>query len=591
MHSLDELVSVLDRLIARIDELEARVRVLEQRPSDAPVHDQAVARAMPAVSSGSSRPAAAASAPAPVLHPEHPIEQLLSEPGEGIAAVVGKVFLGVAGAYVLRALAESGAVPQLAIVGVALAYAGMWLVWAARVPANARFAGAAYAATSAFIGSPMLWELTLRFKVLPDAVTALLLVAFVAAASTLGWKRNLTTITWVAAFAAAITSLGLLVATRDPAPFALALIAVALSTEVAACFGRCMNLRAIVATALNLALVIVIVIYTAEQGVPPEYKPISQGLLLALVAAPLIIYGAATAIWSVVLLCRLSVLQIIQTVIAFLIGLFGLMRVTHAAWAPALGVFCLAAAAGCYIAAFSRFYHPQHKREYHVFSAWAAALFLGGSWLLLSAQVLALVLSIAAVCAAWAGVRWRRVTLDFHSILYLTAGVVASGLLMYAANALLAGLPPRPSPIVVLAAGLVIVCYAIAWRVRGEEWQHRLIRLMFATQAILVLAAFAVFGIILLIWAGTPPNAARLAVTRTLVICAVALALGVAGSRRNKVELVWTAYGAMALCTLKLLFEDLRNGSTASLAVSLFLYGMVWLLLPRMVRARAQKTA
>lgn len=588
MHSLDELVSVLDRLITRIDELEARVRVLEQRPSNALSQDRAPIRTNLPLSG--NVPKGAATAPAPALDPEHPIEQLLSQPGESLAAIVGKVFLGVAGAYVLRALAESSVVPQLAIVCVALAYAGMWLFWAARVPANARFAGAAYAATSAFIGSPMLWELTLRFKVLPDAVTALLLVAFVATASALGWKRNLTAISWVAAFAAALTSLGLLIATRDPAPFALALIAVALLTEIAVCFGRCMNLRAIVAAAVDLALATVIVIYTADQGVPPEYKPISHGLLLALIAAPLIIYGAATALWSVVLLRRLSVLQIIQTVIAFFIGIFGLMRITHAAWAPALGVFCLAAAAGCYAAAFARFNEPRHKREYHVFSAWAAALFLAGNWLIFSSQAVALVLSIAAVCAAWAGVRWGRDTLAFHSILCLSAGAIASGLLTYSTNALLAGVPARPSQIVTITAALAIVCYAVAWRLRGGQWQHRLLRLLFNAQAILAASAFAVFGIILLIWAGAPPNAARLAVVRTLVICVVALALGVVGSRRNKVELVWTAYGAMALCTLKLLFEDLRNGSTGSLAVSLFLYGMVWLLLPRLVRARAQKS-
>ena len=497
----------------------------------------------------------------------------------------------MAGAYVLRALAESGVVPQLAIICVALVYAGMWLVWAARAGPDARFAGAAYAATSALILSPMLWELTLRFKVLPDAVTALLLAAFVAAALALGWKRNLTAITWVAAFSAAITALGLLIATRDPAPFALALTTVALLTELAVCFGRCMSLRAIVAAALDVALGVVIVVYTAEQGVPPEYKAISYGLLLALVVAPLTIYGVGTSVWSVVLLRRISVFQIIQTVIAFSIASFGVLRGTHQAWSPAVGVFCLTAAAGCYLAAFARFRDPRQTREYHVFASWGAALFMAGGWLLFSPQALALVLCISAVCAAWAGARWGRLTLEFHSVLYLTAGTIASGLLTYAANILFAAFPPRPSWIVSTTAVLVVVCYAVVWRLRGDEWQHRLIRLLLAAQAIFAVTAFTVLTIIWLVWAGTPPNAARLAVARTLVVCAAALALGLAGSHRNKAELVWTAYGAMALCTLKLLFEDLRTGSTGSMAVSLFLYGMVWLLLPRLVRSGAQKPA
>ena len=61
------------------------------------------------------------------------------------------------------------------VVVVLLAYAGMWLVWAARVAIEAHFARSAYAATSALILTPMLWELTLRFQFLSPAITAALL--------------------------------------------------------------------------------------------------------------------------------------------------------------------------------------------------------------------------------------------------------------------------------------------------------------------------------------------------------------------------------------------------------------------------------
>ena len=74
--------------------------------------------------------------------------------------------LGIAGAYVLRAVAESGSFPKLVVVALALAYAATWMVWASRVPVGAPFASTAYAATSALILVPMLAELTLRFQVL-----------------------------------------------------------------------------------------------------------------------------------------------------------------------------------------------------------------------------------------------------------------------------------------------------------------------------------------------------------------------------------------------------------------------------------------
>ena len=84
--------------------------------------------------------------------------------------------------------------------------------------------------------------------------------------------------------------------------------------------------------------------------------------------------------------------------------------------------------------------------------------------------------------------------------------------------------------------------------------------------------------------------ASKLSVVRTIVGCAVALALAFAGARWKRVELGWVAYAAVGFGTLKLLFEDLRFGNAASLVVSLLFYGGVLILLPRMMqRERGRK--
>jgi hypothetical protein len=75
-------------------------------------------------------------------------------------------------------------------------------------------------------------------------------------------------------------------------------------------------------------------------------------------------------------------------------------------------------------------------------------------------------------------------------------------------------------------------------------------------------------------------------VIRTVVICAVALTLGLLGSFQKRIELVWLAYAAVALGTLKLLVEDLRFGNAASLVVSLVFYGLILILLPRVTKRR-----
>jgi hypothetical protein len=157
--SLDEFVLVIDRLISRLDELESRVGALEHPPEP---HN--VTAATPLATSAST--SATGAKPAATATPQaHPLAQLSRSSNP--MPVIGKVFLGVAGAYLLRALAESGSLPMWAVAGVAMLYAGAWLLAAARTPSSPIFAGASYATTAAVILPPMLWELTLRFKVMP----------------------------------------------------------------------------------------------------------------------------------------------------------------------------------------------------------------------------------------------------------------------------------------------------------------------------------------------------------------------------------------------------------------------------------------
>jgi hypothetical protein len=85
------------------------------------------------------------------------------------------------------------------------------------------------------------------------------------------------------------------------------------------------------------------------------------------------------------------------------------------------------------------------------------------------------------------------------------------------------------------------------------------------------------------------PGASHVAVIRTLITCALALTLAFGGSRWQHIELVWTAYGSLALVTAKLLFEDLPHGHSGSIAISIFLYAVALIIVPRMARLGAQR--
>jgi hypothetical protein len=87
------------------------------------------------------------------------------------------------------------------------------------------------------------------------------------------------------------------------------------------------------------------------------------------------------------------------------------------------------------------------------------------------------------------------------------------------------------------------------------------------------------------------PGPAPLASLRTLVVCGFTLLLGWSGTRSRRRELIWLAYTALAFCTLKLLFEDLRAGSAVGIAFSLFCYGICWLVLPRFAKKATHEAA
>src|SRR5208337_4459011 len=106
--------------------------------------------------------------------------------------------------------------------------------------------------TSGLILAPMLWELTLSFRVLAPSAAAAILAGYALAACALGWKHNLPAVFWVANATAAAGSLALLVAARQPEPFVAALLVLLAACEAASLAGRAARVRPMVAAAADL---------------------------------------------------------------------------------------------------------------------------------------------------------------------------------------------------------------------------------------------------------------------------------------------------------------------------------------------------
>jgi hypothetical protein len=567
---MEVLPDSLEQLAARLETLERRVAVLEH-PTEhtAALNAAAAPAAPPAVKAGEGLSFAQAGSAFPVL---------------------GKAMAGIAVAFLLRYVAESSSLPKLAIAAVAIVYALLWLVGAARVPSGAWFASVVYAGTSALILAPMLWELTLSFKVLPAPATAAILGAFVIAASALAWKQDRMLVLWVANGTAAATALALSVATHQFAPFIATLLLMALVGE---CAPGQRGVRVLAAAGADAAIWALLFIYSSPQSTRMEYPAIGAAGLLVPGCLLFLIYGASVTLQTTLLGRKMTLFEAGQAMAAFLLAASSVLAFAPRNGAIMLGAVCLLFSAACYLAAFVLFGKAADGRNRQVFAAWAAGLLMAGCLLSLSPFWLAACLGLAAMAATVLGSRLdaiepshagSRLTLLYHGLLFLLAAAIGSGLLAYAFDALAGAVPARLAGSVMAVAACAIVCYATGKRAPHENWQLQALHLITAALAAFALAAFLVESLVWIVALRTPPAAHHVAFLRTLILCAMALALAFGGSRWRRIELTRLAYVSLGLVAAKLLFEDMRLGHLEFIAASIFLFAIALIAVPRLAR-------
>ena len=552
---MDGLPDTLERITARLETLERRVCALE--------HPSVAADPVPLFKPNLSTTAQAGEA------------RSTAQAG-GIFAVLGRAMLGMAGAYLLRAVAEASLLPRTAVAGLAIVYAILWLVWAARVPAGAWFASITYACTSALILAPMLWELTLRFKVLPVAVTACVLGAFVIAASALGWKRNTAPVLWVANLTAVAVALTLAIATRELTPFIAALLLMALICEYAAGRDWDVGVRPVVALAADLGVWALIYIYASPADARPDYPVVGTAALIAPGLILFLIFGASVVFRAAVKKRTITVPETAQAMIAFLLAACGWLYFGPRDGGNWLGICCAALSAAGYAAVFGIFDRGDliGRRNYVVFACWSAALFVAGGWLCLPAVWFALCLGLAAIIFTVLGVRLRKLMLAIQGMVYLVAAAAVSGLLEYALRALVGTLPGAPSWSVCFVTACAAVCYAAGRGGERELWMRRILPAVCASVAIGALAAMLVEGFVGLASISLNPGPQHIAFLRTLTLCAMSLALAFSGAHWRRRELTGMGYGLLALMAVKMIFEDLRHGHLEFIAASIFLFAV-----------------
>lgn len=567
---MNDLPDTLTRLEARLETLEQRVYLLEHGAA-APL-----ATAAPAATVDLATTNAVGNA--------NLDEKLATSPAGGVFPVLGKAMLGIAGAYLLRAVAESGALPNAAVAAVAIAYALGWLVWASRVKAGEWLAGSTYASTSAMILAPMLWELTLRFNVLPAWATAAVLGGFALAATALAWKRGLAPVLWVANGTVVASSLALAIATHQIGPFIAVLLLMVLVGEYAAARGRATGVRVMVALAADFAIWVQIYIYAGPESARTAYPPLSSVALLAPGIALFLILGGGLVYRTASQGKIVTVFETIEITIAFLLGVSTLGTLGPPSGMFWLGVFCLLLSAIGYAVTFLRFDRAAERRNYLVSITWSGALLLAGSLLSLPQTVQASWLSVAAVAAIYASARLNRLALEVQGMAFLLAAAWVSGLLSGVSNSLAGVLPSAPGVSLYVVSAGAVACYAAIKPCTDQSWTRSLLSIAFAVMAMGVLAAYAVQGLASIAALKVIVAAHHVAFIRTLTVCAAAIALAYSGAHWRRMELTRVGYATLVLVAVKLVFEDLRHGHLAFIAGSIFVFAITLMVVPRVAR-------
>lgn len=524
----------VDALVAWIRQLESRIEALERGYAPAPQ--------LPA---------------APLVLSSGPIAPSFAEPvvSGGSLAALGKALMVFGGAYLLRAVADSGAIAQQLGIALGLAYAAYWLIWSARPRARDRFTILLYGSAAALIFPPLLWENTVIVHALPAAVSAFLLVLFAFGGLLLDWQGNRPATSWVTLVSGLATGIALLLATQQFAPFTIALLAIAGLVEYGACRERWLKVRWLPALAANFAVFGLL------------YAGRDDRAALAVSFTLAVVYAGSIAARTIVFRREIQLLEIGQAGTAL-----GLLLWSGRAQPAAPGVFLAILGAGCYCAAVAVRELPVSRRNPRAFEIFGLALILAGTGVLLSGPV------FTAACCAFALAASRLKRFETHVPAYTLAAALGSGVLVFAWNAMAGGQAVTPSWTMVLTALTLAACWTMLRDVPAALTGGLLVA------TILGFAARALAGLA----PGDSPLGDSL---RIALLSSAALGLALIGRRWHRRECVWLVYPVMIFAGYRLIAHDFSNGRPANLAVSLALYGgTLWLLSRVLLSGRSESS-
>jgi hypothetical protein len=568
MRSITTFEDQILALTARLDTMEARLARLEERASvpAAPVRLAAgdISRAVPEV------------APAAEI-PRWGVD------GKRVTTALGRSFIVLGGAFLLRALTDAGILPPAVGVGLGLLYGLAWMASSAKASRSGDRIRAVFdGATALIIGFPLLVEATFRFGLLGPTTAAVGLSALALGSLLAAAITRVQTLAWLATIGGTLTGLTLMAA-GAVAPYAAFLIAIGIATLW---IGYLLEWKLLRWPTGLLAAAGVLLVTTRALG----EKPVDPRLIAWLLQAAFVVgYFASIAVRTLVRGRQVIVFEVAQSILILLVGVGGALAVSRSADAGALvlGASLVALGAIAYLVSFA--FLPRDSAgapNFYFYSTLALILVLTGLQVAASGAAQALALTVVASLLAIAWWRSGRVTLGGHAAVALLAASLSGGLPALAEAAFVGDLPA------VSIVGSAGVTLAVAVVISGSRRARcHLPRPVAADIPAIVFALLAVTGtagVLTLtvahdaVWAAAHPGA--LATLRTAILSGLAV-LAAWLHRPGAFSSVGTlAYPLLVAIGIKLALIDLRASTAATLFIALACYGAALVLVARRYR-------
>jgi len=555
-------------LSARLEAIESRLALLEGRertPSTVPAGD---------VSPAASEPFEAI-----------PLAPALSVDGRRLTTALGRSFIILGGAFLLRALTDAGTWPPAVGVVVGLLYGLAWMstsVLAARSQDRIRalFDGA----TALVIGFPLIVEATFRFALLAATSAAVALSLVTGGSLAAAAVSRLQTLAWLTAAGGMLTGLTLMVRLGVVAPYAFYFTALGVATLW---LGYMREWKLLRWPTGFMAAAAVFGLTTRTLGPTPLDTPATAWTAQATLVVG---YFASIAVRTLVRGRQVIPFEVVQTLVVLVVGVGGALVVSQSAGTGGmvLGSSLVALGAVAYLVSFA--FMPRESAgalNFYFYSTLALVFVLTGLAIAVSGipQGLALTTLAALLAVAW----WRsgRVSLGGHAAVALLAASASGGLMTLAESAFMGALPA--TALVGTAGVTLAVALAISAGRMADCHQPRPVASDIPAIVIAVVALVGTAGLITLVLGHGmglgADNAGVLATMRTALLSGLAV-LAAWLHRPGAFSSVGTlAYPLLAAIGLKLALTDLRVSTAATLFIALACYGVALVLVPRIRRA------